>query len=281
MLRLLDLANRPDFVIGPMRVSPVRRLLEGPGASATVEPIVMKVLLVLLDARGKVVTREALFESAWGGVFVGDDSLNRAIAQVRKAAAEVAPGTFQMETIPRTGYRLIGEGLNAGDVRGDSIAADFRTRISRRFMIGSAAAASLASAASLSWWWIQSREDRHFDQLIERAEAAIRTEDAGPSFLKPLEEAVAFVQAAPGPGGYWHSSTSSRHNWRSRRRPRAWPFERRRRRGVRSRSTVRNQMPSWQCSSSRDRRSTGSHANRRFAALSRSTRPESGRWPSW
>jgi DNA-binding winged helix-turn-helix (wHTH) protein len=87
MLRLVDLANRSDFTVGPLHVSPARRSLAGPGGSTTVEPIVMKVLLLLFDASGNVVTRDELFASAWGGVFVGDDSLNRAIARARKSLA--------------------------------------------------------------------------------------------------------------------------------------------------------------------------------------------------
>ena len=74
MLKLVDLANRPDFDAGPLRISPSRRLIEGPSGSAAVEPIVMKVFLLLFDARGSVVTRDELFAHAWGGVFVGDDS---------------------------------------------------------------------------------------------------------------------------------------------------------------------------------------------------------------
>src|SRR5436190_4867009 len=108
MLKLVDLANRPDFKTGPLRISPGRRLIEGPAGRATVAPIVMKVFLLLLDGRGSVVTRDELFGAAWGGVFVGDDSLNRAIACVRKIASETAPGLFEVETIPRTGYRLAG-----------------------------------------------------------------------------------------------------------------------------------------------------------------------------
>src|SRR3954447_10004173 len=109
MLKLADLASRADFNAGPLHVSPARRQVEGPAGSASLEPIVMKVFLLLLDAGGNVVTRDDLFGNAWGGVFVGDDSLNRAIARVRKIAAETAPGLFEIETIPRTGYRLIGE----------------------------------------------------------------------------------------------------------------------------------------------------------------------------
>ena len=92
-----------------MLVSPSRRLVEGPGGHAHVEPLIMQVFLLLLDAGGKVVTRTELFDQCWGGVIVGDDSLNRAIAKVRRTGGQVAPGLFEIETIPRTGYRLTGE----------------------------------------------------------------------------------------------------------------------------------------------------------------------------
>ena len=88
MLKLSDLALRPDFQVGPMLVSPPRRLVEGPGGFVHVEPLIMQVFLLLLDSGGKVVTRNELFDQCWGGVYVGDDSLNRAIARVRKIAVE-------------------------------------------------------------------------------------------------------------------------------------------------------------------------------------------------
>jgi TolB-like protein len=108
MLKLVDLANRADFSVGSLRICPAQRLVEGPRGALNLEPIVMKVLLLLVDARGSVVTRNDLFSHAWGEVFVGDDSLNRAIGRLRKLTAEIAPGLFEIETIPRTGYRLIG-----------------------------------------------------------------------------------------------------------------------------------------------------------------------------
>ena len=106
MLKLTDLAARADFDIGSLHISPARRLIEGPGGSIRVEPIVMKVFMVLLEAGGRVVTRDELFGIAWGCVVVGEDSLNRAIGQVRRIAGEAAPGLIEIETIPRTGYRL-------------------------------------------------------------------------------------------------------------------------------------------------------------------------------
>src|SRR5947209_96343 len=133
MLKLADLATRADFNAGPLHVSPSRRQVEGPAGSASVEPIVMKVFLLLLDAGGNVVTRDELFGNAWGGVFVGDDSLNRAIAQVRKIASETAPSLFEIETIPRTGYRLTGPILEDLHERASRVSAGGWT--SRRRLI--------------------------------------------------------------------------------------------------------------------------------------------------
>ena len=108
MLKLSDLALRPDFQFGPILVSPPRRFVEGPGGHAHLQPLIMQVLLMLLDARGQVVTRNHLFDQCWGGAHIGDNSLDRAIAKLRQIAANVAPGLIEFETIPRTGYRMTG-----------------------------------------------------------------------------------------------------------------------------------------------------------------------------
>ncbi len=149
MLKIADLAGRADFDAGPLHISPARRSIEGPDGRTTVEPIVMKVFLLLLDARGTVVTRDELFGNAWGGVFVGDDSLNRAIARVRKIAAETAPGLFEIETIPRTGYRLTGDILSSFESTQIEAGAGRNGGISRRTIFGAAAGVGLAGAAGL------------------------------------------------------------------------------------------------------------------------------------
>ena len=198
MLKLSDLALRPDIQIGPMLVSPSRRLVEGPGGHAHVEPLIMQVFLLLLDGAGRVVTRNELFDQCWGGVYVGDDSLNRAIAKVRRTGAQVAPGLYEIETIPRTGYRLTGQILAL--LRGAS--ADIRqaTPISRRVLVtGGVAAAGLTSATG-AWFALRPRSDPRFDALMARGDEAFRNgsafEDArvarkgSPSMTQLYEQAV-------------------------------------------------------------------------------------------
>jgi DNA-binding winged helix-turn-helix (wHTH) protein/tetratricopeptide (TPR) repeat protein len=192
MLKLVDLANRPDFDVGPLRISPARRLIEGPAGSATVEPIVMKVFLLLLDARGSVVTRDELFGAAWGGVFVGDDSLNRAIGHVRKIAAETAPGLFEVETIPRTGYRLAGGILASEDAMRGQGAERPPFGISRRAMLGSAAAVGVAAAGGVGLWTVRrSREGNRFNQLMDVGKQAQLYDDDTGKAAEYFQQAVA------------------------------------------------------------------------------------------
>lgn len=168
MLKLSDLAQRPDFRIGPLAVSPARRRIEGPHGHAQVEPLIMQVFLLLVDARGQVVTRTELFDQVWGGVMVGDDSLNRAVAQVRRIAAETAPGLIEIETIPRTGYRLVGQLV--GQEPADEAPAGMSLRLSRRTLVaGGAAAAATAGGIGL-WAADRSRDQARFDALVEEAE---------------------------------------------------------------------------------------------------------------
>ena len=183
MLKLSDLAERPDFQLGPLRISPSRRLVEGPGGKAHVEPIIMQVFLLLLDARGQVVTRAELFDQVWGGVMVGDDSLNRAIAKVRKIASVAAPGLFEIETVPRTGYRLIGE---FGEGRADLEPG--RTGLARRMVI--AGGLATAAAGGAAYWFARSREDRAFEALIDRGTAVLKYNDPAASAVDHFRKAA-------------------------------------------------------------------------------------------
>ena len=192
MLKLADLAGRADFAAGPLHVSPGRRLIEGPAGKANVEPIVMKVFLLLLDAAGSVVTRDELFGNAWGGVFVGDDSLNRAIARVRKIASETAPGLFEIETIPRTGYRLTGEILPLlNGTEAAAAAAGPARPLSRRTMIATGAASAAIVAGGIGLWSIHSRDSRQFEELMDRGEKSLDYGDPADNKPQYFREAVA------------------------------------------------------------------------------------------
>lgn len=67
----------------------------------------MQVLLVLIDANERVVTRDELIASCWRGLIVGDDAISRVISRIRRLSEGAAAGSFSVETVPKVGYRLL------------------------------------------------------------------------------------------------------------------------------------------------------------------------------
>ena len=189
LLTTAELAARPDFTVGLAAVSPSSRTIAGPGGTADVEPRVMQVLVVLADAAGEVVTRGTLFDRCWGGVYVGDDSLNRTIGAIRKLAAEIAAGSFEIETIPRTGYRLTSDNLMGPD--STAVASVSRLAFSRRALIGGSVVAAAALAGGVGWWWTANREDPRFAALMDQANDQIVKETADEKTVKSLDGAIA------------------------------------------------------------------------------------------
>lgn len=173
MLKMADLAARPDFEAGMLLVSPARRIVRGPQEEIHLEPRIMQVFLLLLDADGRVVTRNEIFDQCWGGAMVGDDSLNRAIAGVRRIATEVAPGAFEVETIPRTGYRLIGDIL--GKARPEASHGEDRLArpFSRRKMLATGLAAS-ALATGGYYWFVRETVNPEAARNIEQGSRILR-----------------------------------------------------------------------------------------------------------
>lgn len=186
MLTTASLAARQDFTLGGVIVSPSTRTLRGPDGKTDIEPRVMQVLVVLADAAGQVVARETLFQRCWGDVYVGDDSLNRAVGALRRAATAVG-GRFDVQTIPKTGYRLTVtkgySGLAANPDQGP-------LGLTRRQLAGGAVA--LSAAAGLSGWAAtMSGGDRRFDGLLRQAKDEIRKSNSDENTVRKLEQAVA------------------------------------------------------------------------------------------
>ncbi|MGY1408304.1 winged helix-turn-helix domain-containing protein [Luteimonas sp. A611] len=67
----------------------------------------LQVLVVLVERQGGVVTRDAMFEQVWPDTMPTDDVLTQAITQLRKAFGDDRDAPRYIETISKTGYRLL------------------------------------------------------------------------------------------------------------------------------------------------------------------------------
>jgi Tol biopolymer transport system component/DNA-binding winged helix-turn-helix (wHTH) protein len=103
----IDLARVGDFALGASRVSPSTREVLRAGERELLEPRVMQVLVALVQAGGRVVSRDELIARCWEGRIVGEDAINRAIGRLRRLSEADQGASFGIETIPRVGYRLL------------------------------------------------------------------------------------------------------------------------------------------------------------------------------
>jgi TolB-like protein/DNA-binding winged helix-turn-helix (wHTH) protein len=115
---------RGDFKLGDWTVSPAVNLISKNGDGTRVEPKAMQVLVHLSEHPG-VVSKEGLISSVWPGVFVTDDVLPGCVSALRKAFQDNARQPRVIETIHKSGYRLLlpAEPVGAnGDQRAPKIA---------------------------------------------------------------------------------------------------------------------------------------------------------------
>ena len=79
------------------------------GRPQKLERIPMEILLLLLDRREQLVTREEIIESVWGkDVFLdSDNSINAAISKIRLALRDNSENPACVQTIKGKGYRFI------------------------------------------------------------------------------------------------------------------------------------------------------------------------------
>lgn len=80
------------------------------GVKVKIQDLPFRVLAILLERRGEVVTRDELRDRLWGSeTYVDAEAgLNTAIAKLREALGDRAEAPRFIETLPKRGYRFVG-----------------------------------------------------------------------------------------------------------------------------------------------------------------------------
>jgi TolB-like protein/DNA-binding winged helix-turn-helix (wHTH) protein/Tfp pilus assembly protein PilF len=100
-------SQRSVFEFGPFRVDGAQRLLVSDGKLVPIEPKVFDTLFALVEARGRLVSKEELLQRVWPGTFVEEGGLARNVSAIRRVLGEGAAGVQYIETIPKRGYRFV------------------------------------------------------------------------------------------------------------------------------------------------------------------------------
>jgi pimeloyl-ACP methyl ester carboxylesterase/DNA-binding winged helix-turn-helix (wHTH) protein len=86
-----------------------RRELRFRDVPVHVEPQVLDLLIYLVANRNHVVSKEEMVDAVWGGRIVSDVTLNSRINAARRALGDNGKAQALIRTVPRRGFRFVGE----------------------------------------------------------------------------------------------------------------------------------------------------------------------------
>jgi len=81
-------------------------------------------LVLLVRDHGQLVSKDRFFEEVWSGVVVSDSALTQCIKEIRRQLGDVATTPRYIQTVPRYGYRFVGNMEELPGIPGPAQRAD-------------------------------------------------------------------------------------------------------------------------------------------------------------
>src|SRR6185369_7618642 len=97
------------YVFGGLLVDARRFQVERDGRPVALEPKAFDLLVLLIERRGDVVSKQEILDRIWPDTAVTDNALTRVVAQLRKALGDDFRDARFIETVPTRGYRWLAE----------------------------------------------------------------------------------------------------------------------------------------------------------------------------
>lgn len=91
-----------DYVLDPQNYE-----LSENGVTVALEPQVFSLILLLIENRERVVTKDELIDSVWNGRIVSEATLSSRVSAARKAVGDSGAAQSVIRTVPRRGFRFV------------------------------------------------------------------------------------------------------------------------------------------------------------------------------
>ena len=135
------------------RLDAVRGVLFRGGSVVDITPKAVQILKLLVERKGDLVSKEEIFAEVWPDSFVEEANLSHHIFKLRKALG--TDGELKLiETIPKRGYRFVGELRASSDDATDHVLRSS----GRRWKVTALVMLALVSIAAVSWFWFARTE---------------------------------------------------------------------------------------------------------------------------
>ena len=100
-----QVVNTKEFVLGNLYVNPEKHIIKLNGEDLVLSFKEYSLLLILLEADGKVVSREELLTKVWGEFYEESRTLD---VHIRKLRVKLENSNVKIETVKNIGYKLGG-----------------------------------------------------------------------------------------------------------------------------------------------------------------------------
>src|SRR5882672_7990408 len=104
-----------SYEFGPFLLDLRQRLLLHGEVVVPLTPKLFETLVALVENTGAVLSKDDLMSRVWPDAIVEERSLSQNIFLLRKALGESSKGRHYIETVPKVGYRFLGEVTISGD----------------------------------------------------------------------------------------------------------------------------------------------------------------------
>ncbi len=104
----------PVYRFEQFSLDPADERLSGPGGPVRIGNKAFRVLLMLIEQQGRLLTKEALFSSVWDGTIVSESALTSVIKELRRALDDNDRPPRLIEAVYGRGYRFLAP-VSSGD----------------------------------------------------------------------------------------------------------------------------------------------------------------------
>lgn len=105
--------NSSVFLFDDIRVEPATFRAFKAGQEIQLEPKTLRLLLFLIENRGRLVEKEEILNTVWSGTYVTENALTREIGKLRKLLGDDPKAPKYIQTVHTLGYRFIAELIEA------------------------------------------------------------------------------------------------------------------------------------------------------------------------
>ncbi len=113
MIVSLKNASRAFFQFGGFTIDLRRHGLYRGEERIHLTPKPLETLIYLVENRGRTIEKQELLDAIWKDTFVTEDNLVHAVREIRRALEDDKDDPRFVQTVPRQGYRFVGEVLAA------------------------------------------------------------------------------------------------------------------------------------------------------------------------